>query len=449
VKASLFQSKPKTHKKSAGRLSEIRWARLSLRAWLEILGLGIAIFCIYSIFFVRRHVIDYRPGHQFSVHDPAFFGSAHAAGDPVPIEGNKITLLHNGDGTFPVMLDAIAAAQKTINFEAFLYHSGRVGTKFIDALVQKAQSGVEVRVLLDGVGSGKDLKSADVDRLKNGGCKFAYYHPTRTFRIDRLNRRTHRRVLVVDGRIGFTGGIGFADEWEGNADAPDHWRELSAKLEGPIVTKLQGAFQQHWLNETGEVLSGPHHFPQLESAGSLKAQVIASTEFSVAPLPLTQAVAIASAKKTIFITNPYCTPTDDQVHLLNEAVKRGVDVRMLLPGKHNDQPWTKAAGRGSYGDLLEGGVRIFEYKPTMIHSKTMVVDGMFSLLGTSNLDARSSAINEEIDISVYDEAFGKQMEEVFQKDLAESTEYKIEDFQKRTFKERFTEWIVLPFRSQL
>jgi cardiolipin synthase len=448
VKAT--RSKTTTTRKSPreSRLAA-KWGPLTGRAWLEAIGVLVAALCIYSILFVRRTVISYRPSHEFSVRDPAFFGSAHAGGDPTPIEGNKITLLQNGDAAFPAMLEAIASAKKTVNFEAFLFHSGDVGTKFIDALVKQAKAGVQVRVLLDGVGSGRALKSADVDKLKDGGCKFAYFHPTRALRLDRLNRRSHRRVLVVDGRVAFTGGIGFADEWQGNADAPDHWRDTHAKIEGPLVAKLQSLFQKHWLGETKEVLGGAGQFPHLEPAGSLQAEVMGSTEFAVAGLPLLQAVAIASAEKSIFIVNPYCTPNDDQVYLLTEAVKRGVDVRMILPGKHNDEPWTKAAGRGGYGDLIKGGVKLFEYTPTMIHSKTMVVDAMFSLFGTSNLDARSAAINEEIDISVYDEAFGKQMDEVFARDLEQSKAYKMEDFEKRTLWERFTEWVVLPFRSQL
>jgi cardiolipin synthase len=426
-----------------------KWGRLSARGWLEVLGLVLLALCVYSILFVRRRAVEYRPQHEFSVNDPAFFGAAHAAGDPVPLAGNKITLLHNGVGAFPAMLQAIASATTTINFEAFILHSGEVGNQFIEAFIERAKAGVQVRVLLDGVGSGSALDGKDVSRLEEEGCKFAYYHPTRALRIDRLNRRSHRRVLVIDGRVGFTGGIGFADDWQGDADAEDHWREVHAKIEGPVVAKLQAAFQQHWLLETSEVLATPSHFPPLEPAGTLLAQVTASTEFSVAALPLIQAVAIASAEKSISITNPYCTPTEDQVHLLTEAVKRGVEVRMLLPGKHNDQPWTKAAGRDSYGDLLEGGVKVFEFTPTMIHSKTMVIDGMFSMFGTSNLDARSATINEEIDVSVLDADFGIEMDAIFERDLARSRPYTLEDFRQRTWWERFTEWIVLPFHSQL
>ena len=196
-------------------------------------------------------------------------------------------------------------------------------------------------------------------------------------------------------------------------------------------------------------LSGAAQFPHLADAGELKAQLIASHSFSMAPIPLLQATAFAAAEKRIWITNPYCTPTDDQVDLLVKAVQRGVDVRLLLPGVNNDQPLTKSAGRAAYGRMLEGGVKIFEYQPTMIHTKAMVVDGLFSMLGSSNLDARSSEINEELDVVVYDEKFSRQMETVFEKDLREAREYSLQDFKNRSWWERTTEWLMLPFRSQL
>jgi cardiolipin synthase len=426
-----------------------RHGPMTTRGWLEVFAVLLVGVVLYNIFFVKRKIIEYRPEHTFSVSAPEFFSAAHAAADPTPIGGNKVTVLHNGVGTFPVMLEAIQGAKKTINFEAFLFHSGTVANDFIRAFSERAQAGVQVRILLDGVGSGNALDNDDVDKLKKAGCKFAYYHPTRAVRVDRINRRTHRRIMVVDGKVAFTGGIGFADEWLGNADSPDHWRDVHAKIEGPIVAKFQSAFQQHWLGETQEILTGANHFPVLQEAGKLQTQITSSNEFSIAALPLIQAVTIAAAEKTIYITNPYCTPTADQVDLLTAAVKRGVDVRLLLPGPHNDQPLTKAAGRGGYGKLLEGGVKIFEFGPTMIHSKTMVVDGLFSIIGTSNLDARSSQINDEIDMSVYDENFGQEMEKIFLADLTNSKPYVIEDFKKRGLWERFTEWAMLPFRSQL
>src|SRR6476620_9561168 len=369
--------------------------------------------------------------------------------DPLPVEGNAIEVLQNGDEFLPAMLEAIRSARKTINFEAYIVYSDEIGRAFCEALAERARAGVEVRILLDGIGSSWSLNNSDVRLLKQAGCKFAYYHPTHSWRVDRTNRRSHRRILVVDGKIAFTGSAGFGISWAGHAQDKDHWRDLQAQIEGPLVAKLQLAFEEHWVKTFRETLSGAAQFPLLPAAGNLKAQVVASHSFSVAPIPLVQATAFAAAEKRIWITNPYCTPTDDQVNLLVKAVRRGVDVRLLLPGENNDQPLTKSAGRAAYGEMLEGGVKIFEYQPTMIHTKSMVVDGLFSMLGKTNLDARSSEINEELDVVVYDEKFGRDMESVFEKDLRNCREYTLEDFKKRSLWERTTEWLMLPFRSQL
>jgi cardiolipin synthase len=223
---------------------------------------------------------------------------------------------------------------------------------------------------------------------------------------------------------------------------------MHARVEGPLVGNLQAAFQEHWVKTFNEALSGADQFPALKPAGELKAQVVTSRSFSMAPVPLLQAVAFTAATKKIWITNAYCTPTDDQVEQLVKAVQRHVDVRLLLPGPNNDQPLTKSAGRTAYGKMLEGGVKIFEYQPTMIHEKSMVIDGLFSMFGSSNFDARSSEINEELDVVVYDQSFGREMESVFEKDLAQAREYTLEDFKKRTLWERATEWLTIPFRSQ-
>jgi len=220
-------------------------------------------------------------------------------------------------------------------------------------------------------------------------------------------------------------------------------------LEGPIVSRQQTAFQRHWVSSGGTPIIGEADYPAPENAGPLKAQVLSSEAFSFAPLSMAKAVAFSSATQTIHITNAYCAPSSVEVKMLCEAVQRGVAVRLLLPGKHNDQPITKAAGRTAYGDLLKGGVEIYEYQPTMIHSKTMVIDGLFSVFGTSNFDARSAQINEEIDIAVYDAAFGREMERVFAADLAKSRTYTYAEFKQRGLWEQFTEWVVLPFHSQL
>jgi cardiolipin synthase len=426
-----------------------QWWRLAVGEWIALTLFFLALVLIFCLFFIRRHSLDYHFNHTFAISDPEFIGSALALSDPVLLSGNKINLLQNGDEYFPAMLQAIRAARKTINFEGYIFYSDPVGDQFRDALCERARSGVEVRVLLDGVGSGWRLNNSDVGLMKKAGCKFAYYHPTHSWRVDRTNRRSHRRILVTDGKLGFTGAIGFAEKWSGHAENKNHWRDAQMRIQGPLVHKLQAAFQEHWVKTFGEALTGADQFPAFSSDGDLKAQLVSSRSFSMAPVPLIQAVAFTAAQKRIWITNSYCTPTSDQVEHLVKAVQRGVDVRILLPGENNDQPLTKSAGRTAYGKMLEGGVKIFEYQPTMIHEKSMVIDGLFSMFGSSNLDARSSEINEELDVVVYDQKFGGEMEAVFEKDLRQSREYTLQEFKKRSLWERTTEWLMLPFRSQL
>ena len=422
--------------------------RLAVGEWIALTLLFLTIVLIFCLFFIRRHSLPYHFEHTFGVSDPEFIGSALGLADPVLIPGNKIDLLQNGDEYFPAMLKAISGARVTINFESYILYSDPIGERFRDALCERARAGTEVRVILDGIGSGWRLKNSDVKMMQQAGCKFAYYHPTHSWRLDRTNRRSHRRILVVDGKIGFTGSAGFSEKWSGHAQDKDHWRDLQVRIEGPLVGKLQAVFEEHWVKTFGEALSGAGQFPPLNPAGNFKAQLVASHSFSVAPVPLLQAVAFTAATRRIWITNSYCTPTSDQVEQLTKAVSRHVDVRLLLPGPNNDQPLTKSAGRGAYGKMLAGGVKIFEYQPTMLHEKSMVIDGLFSMLGSSNLDARSSEINEELDVVVYDQNFGREMESVFEKDLARARQYTLEDFKKRSFWERVSEWLAAPLRSQ-
>ena len=423
--------------------------KFSVGEWTSLTLAILALIIVFCLFFIRRHTLEYHFDHTFKVNDPEFVGSALALANPVLVPGNKIERLQNGDEYFPVMLEAIRQAQKSVNFEAFIFHSDPVGHQFRDALIERARAGVEVRVLLDGIGSGWSLDNSDVRLMKKAGCRFAYYHPTHSLRADRSNRRTHRRILVVDGKLAFTGGAAFTKKWSGHAQDKDHWRDAQVKIEGPLVAVMQSAFQEHWVKTFGEALSGIGQFPPLPAAGTLKAQVITSRSFSMAPIPLVQAIAFTAAEKRIWITNSYVTPTEDQVEQLVKAVRRGVDVRLILPGPNNDQPMTKSAGRAAYGKMLEDGAKIFEYQPTMIHEKSLVVDGLFSMFGSSNLDARSSEINEELDVVVYDPAFGRNMEDSFEKDLEQSREYTLQEFKDRSLWERTTEWLMLPFRSQL
>jgi cardiolipin synthase A/B len=392
----------------------------------------------------------YELPHDFTVSDPTFLPSA-LPGPPMT-SGNRLEILENGDAVFPSMLAAISSARKTVNFEAYIFWSGEVGTRFRDAFAERAAHGVAVRVLLDAVGSsGPHLKASDVDALRRAGCQVEFFHSKMPWMIWVLNHRNHRRVLVVDGTVGFTGGVGFADEWRGDADSHEHWRDTQVRVEGPAVRGLQRAFQENWSEVTGEALVGDEFFPALAQAGSSSAAVVPSSPLAaMSGAGRVYAISLAAAAKDIWIANSYFLPDETTAGLLIAAVKRGVDVRVIVPSdEHNDVPATKAAGRASFGPLLEGGVKIFEYQPTMFHLKTMVVDGIFSTVGSANFDERSFHLNEEINLFVYDAAFAGLMRERYQRDLSRCRPYTNAMWKQRSVKKRVTEWLVGPFRSEL
>ncbi len=388
--------------------------------------------------------------HDFTVSDPTFLPSALPG--PTMTAGNRLELLENGDAIFPAMLAAISSARKTVNFEAYIFWSGEVGSRFRDALAERAAHGVAVRVLLDAVGSsGRLLKASDVDAMRRAGCHVEFFHSTMPWMLWVVDHRNHRRVLVVDGTIGFTGGVGFADEWRGDADSRGHWRDTQVRVEGPAVRGLQRAFQENWSEVTGEPLVGEEFFPALPQVGSTSVAVVPSSPLAaMSGAGRVYAITLAAARKEIWIANSYFLPDETTRGLLIAAVKRGVDVRVMIPSDNQDDvPATKAAGRSSFGPLLEGGVKFFEYQPTMFHLKTMVVDGIFSTVGTANFDDRSFHLNDEINLFVYDAAFAGLMKERFLSDELRCRPYTTATWRARSLKKRVTEWLVGPFRSEL
>jgi cardiolipin synthase len=392
----------------------------------------------------------YELPHGFRVTDATFLPSALPGSTMTA--GNRLEILENGDAIFPDMLKAIASARKTVNFEAYIFYSDEIGTRFRDAFIERASHGVEVRLLIDAVGSpGRKFKAGDVDALRRAGCRVEFFHSRKPWMIWVVNHRNHRRVLVVDGTIGFTGGVGFADEWSGNADSPEHWRDTQVRVEGPAVRGLQRAFQENWSEVTGEPLVGDEFFPSLPQAGSASVAVVPSSPLSaMSGAERVYAISLAAAAKEIWIANSYFLPDETTSGLLIAAARRGVDVRIIVPSDtHNDVPATKAAGRASFGPLLEGGVKILEYQPTMFHLKTMVVDGIFSTVGSANFDERSFHLNEEINLFVYDAPFAAMMRERYQQDLSHSHPYTLAMWKHRPLRKRLTEWLVGPIRSEL
>jgi cardiolipin synthase len=399
---------------------------------------------------VRRRIpMRYHMRHQFGVRDVAFTQTMHALTGAPLAEGNKVEILKNGVRIFPAMLAAIRSAKKTINLEFYIYWDGSIGREFAQALAERSRAGVKVNVVLDAVGSAAMSREL-IEFMQKNGIAVEWFHPLRWYTLSRLNHRTHRKLLIVDGEVGFTGGVGIADEWLGDADRRDHWRETMVRVEGPVVTQMQFAFMDNWIKSRGELLTGLDYFPRIEPRGDQSVQVMKSSpsEGSSA-VKLLYVVSIVSAKKSIYISSAYFVPDRDTTRALEAAVRRGVDVRVIVPGVYTDVPVVRHASRFYYGGMLRRGVRIFEYQPTMMHAKTMVVDGVWSTIGSSNFDDRSFRLNDEVNVNIYDENIASQMEQIFFEDLARSEEITRKRWLKRPWVDRIKERVAGWLKPQL
>ena len=399
---------------------------------------------------VRRRVpMRYHMRHQFGVRDMAFLQTMHALTGAAMSEGNSIQILRNGVQIFPAMLAAIRNAKKTINVEFYIYWDGEIGREFAETLAGRARAGVKVNVVLDSVGSAP-ISSDLTEFMARNGISIEWYHPLRWYTLARFNHRTHRKLLIVDGEVGFTGGVGIADVWQGDADREDHWRETVVRVEGPVVTQMQFAFMDNWVKSRGELLTGLDYFPKLDARGTCMTQVLKSSpsEGSSA-VKLMFVVSIVSAQKSIYINSAYFVPDADTIRALEGAVRRGVDVRVIVPGEFTDVPIVRHAGRLFYSQLMRRGIRMFEYQPTMMHAKTMVVDGIWTSVGSSNFDDRSFRLNDEVNVNVYDETIAAQMEQMFFEDLARSEEVTPRRWLKRPWLDRLKERVAGWLRPQL
>jgi cardiolipin synthase len=397
----------------------------------------------------RKLPMRYHMKHQFGVRDLAFLQTMHAlTGSPMS-EGNLVTILKNGIEIFPAMLSAIRDAKRTINLEFYIYWDGEIGRKFAEALAEKARAGVAVKVILDAVGSAQMSRSL-VNFMARNGVDIEWYHPLRWYTLSTLNHRTHRKLLVVDGRIGFSGGVGIADDWLGDADSKNHWRDTMARVEGPVVTQMQSAFMDNWVKSRGELLTGLDYFPPLAPIGPHLTQVLKSSPSEgSSTVKLLYIISIVSAVKSIYISNAYFVPDADTTRALEGAVRRGVDVRVIVPGEFTDVPIVRQASRWHYELLLRRGIRIFEYQPTMMHAKTMVVDGAWTTIGSSNFDDRSFRLNDEVNINVYNDDIAAQMEAMFHADLARCEEVTLRKWFRRGWLDKTKEKLAGVFRPQL
>jgi cardiolipin synthase A/B len=347
------------------------------------------------------------------------------------VGGNAIELLQNG-AFFDRFFADIDAAQSTINIETFLCREGEITRKLTELLLKKRKQGVEVRMLVDGSG-GRKYGKDDVKRLTDAECCIRKYHPFVISNLGRFNERTHRKIAIIDGRLGYIGGHCLVDTWLGNAQDKKHFRDITARVRGPVITQLQSVFTDNWIEETGEVISGEKFFPELQSAGSSKAHVaFVSPRGGPSALKLLHYIAIQEAKKSITIQNPYFLPDPDARDALLAAVKRGVEVRVMIPETDaTDAKLVSHASHHHYGTLLKGGVRIFDYQKTLLHQKVFTVDRAWSSIGSTNFDDRSFEINREVSLVVYDENIARQLEETFSEDAKTATERNLEQWRKR------------------
>jgi cardiolipin synthase len=389
-------------------------------------------------------------GEAIEVGSDAFLRATEALTMAPITHGNDIELLINGDEIFPAMLETMAGAQRTLNFLSYLYWSGEIGTTIAEALCERAQAGVEVNVLLDAVGSAK-MDRGLIRDMDEAGVNFAYFRPPKPYAIRRVNNRTHRKLLIVDGKVGMTGGVGIADPWTGNAQDPDHWRDTHTRVRGPIVRGLQGAFAENWLEATGDVLVGPDYLPELEPVSDDGAmQVVRSTaEVGDTNVEALYFLAIACARKTLHLTSAYFAPRPAFVEALTDAAGRGVDVRVLVPGPHTDKEFVRQAGRSVYQALLEGGVRLYEFCPTMIHAKTLTIDGVWSSVGSVNFDNRSFQLQDEVTLGVCSSEFAARLDAQFERDLERSAEIDLDRWNDRSLPARAGEALTRLARREL
>ncbi|WP_164978549.1 phospholipase D-like domain-containing protein [Pseudoxanthomonas composti] len=393
--------------------------------------------------------LQHIPTHRHGVEDPQFKREMSVLLGPAVLPGNRVEPLHNGEQIFPAMLAAIRGAQHTIAFETYIYWSGDIGREFSDALCERAKAGVIVNVTIDWGGSLK-MDTTLMRAMESSGVQVHRYRPLRWYNIGRVNNRTHRKLLVVDGRIGFTGGVGVADQWMGHAQDPDHWRDSHYRIEGPVVAQVQAAFNDNWIKTTGRVLNGHTYFPRLEPAGETDAHLfLASPAGGSESMHLMYLLAIAAACRQIDLAAAYFVPDALITEALLQARDRGVQIRVLLPGKHIDSLSVRLASRASWGPLLEAGIQIHEYQPTMLHTKLLIIDGYLVSVGSTNFDIRSFRLNDEASLNMYDRAMARQMTEVFEADMAQAQPYTYERWRQRPMREKLAETFILPFKSQV
>jgi cardiolipin synthase len=391
----------------------------------------------------------YRPRRLYTSGDADFRRALGILLGPPLVSGNRVTSLVNGEQIYPAMLNAIRTAQINITFETFVFRDS-IGATFIDELSIAARRGVQVHVLLDWLGS-RTMDSNQLAAARAAGCDLQIYHPPSWYHLGRLNNRTHRKLLVIDGKLGFTGGVGMGVEWCDGCNGLPPWRETHFKAEGPVVAQMQAVFIDNWIKTTGRVLHGAEYFPKLaNNVGDMDAQMFGSSPVGGSEsMHLMVLLALTASKSTIDIENAYFVPDKLTVEALCMAARRGVRIRIVVPGRFTDARIGRWAAQGLYGALLAAGIHIFEYQPTMMHCKVLVIDGVWSSVGSSNFDDRSFRLNDEANLNVFSEELAQVQTRLIDADIAQSRRMVLKKWRNRKFGRRVNERLALLLRSQL
>jgi len=402
--------------------------------WLSIAG-GVFLSWVVLVFLFTPH-INYHLAVRTSIQSPDFLYTLQSTCQAALHHGNKVTVFTNGAAFYPAMLQAIGGATRSITMEAYIFQPGKIANQFVAELSSKARSGVTVTIVVDAIGS-LSLWGRPVRRLRKAGCRIESYQRLRWYSLARLNNRTHRELLVVDGKVAFVGGAGIADWWAYPSFKRlrwhKPWRDTMARVEGPVVAALQGVLAENWLECCGEIFTGPDYFPSLHRTGDTTAFVVKSSPSDRATASrVTFQMLMEAADHSVHISTPYFLPDFALRRALIETARRGVEVTVIVPGRSTDQKWVRLASRRMWGQLLEAGIRIFEYRETMTHAKVLIVDEVWSVLGTTNIDNRSFEHNDEVNLAMRDAPLAARLLEDYARDITASDEVTLERWKRRS-----------------
>jgi cardiolipin synthase len=423
------------------------YVRMPLVAFIGgLLALTVLTILIWSVKRKPDTALAVKNPGELTALLPSLVGLTQASLDA----GNHVQLLQNGDGFFPPMMRDIAAARESVHIETFIWDDGQLAGQLVRLLTQKAREGVEVRVLVDASG-GRHLDGEELAMLESAGAKVAHFHPIRISNLGRLNNRDHRKLMIIDGRIGYTGGHGIADTWLGNGQDKKHWRDTGLRLTGPVVNRLQACFAENWIEETGEIPAGDKYFPKLPPSGPTSTHVAyTSPSGSVSSVQILYYLAIKAARREIIIQNPYLLPDREALEALEDAVRRGVDVKIMVPSDDaTDSALVQHASHHHFGTMLKRGVKIWEYEKTLLHQKVIVVDGIWSSVGSTNFDDRSFQLNDEVNIGIVDAQIAAQLKAAFAADLRHARQRQFEEWQNRSLWHKLIDGLAYLGRSQL